>query len=109
MNDLANNNCIACNNLTPRLSAEEADHLLTQTQGWEIINGHHLFKKWGFENFIKPLKIVNAIAELAEKEGHHPNINFGWGFLEITIWTHAINGLSKNDFILAAKIDEVLY
>lgn len=103
--NLSNNNCEACNKLTPKLSSEQIFELQTQLQGWSVVKGHHLQKRWDFKNFAKPLKFVTVISELAEKEGHHPNISFGWGYVEVTIWTHAIDGLSRNDFILAAKID----
>ena len=104
---LSNDRCEACNNLTPTLSPLQILELQTQLQGWAIVDRHHLQKRWDFKNFAKPLKFVLAISELAEKEGHHPNINFGWGYVELTVWTHAINGLSRNDFILAAKIDNL--
>ena len=106
--NLSNDKCGSCNNLTPVLSPSQRLELQTQLQGWSIVEGHHLQKRWSFKNFAKPLKFVLAISELAEKEGHHPNINFGWGYVELTLWTHAINGLSRNDFVLAAKIDNLL-
>src|SRR3989344_7464252 len=99
MTDLSKNNCEACNNLTPKLSFSKIKELLSQLQGWNVVEEYHLQKRWKFQNFAKPLEFVTAISELSEKEGHNPNINFGWGYVEITIWTHAINGLSKNDFI----------
>ena len=108
MTELLNDKCEACNNLTPKLSPAQAHDLLGQLKEWTIIEDHHLTKRWEFKNFAKPLKLVNAIAELAEREGHHPNISFGWGYLEIKIWTHVIDGLSKNDFILATKIDNLI-
>ena len=66
-----------------------------------------LSKKFNFNNFIKSQKFVNKVAEISENEGHHPDISFGWGYAEIKITTHAIEGLSENDFILAAKIDQL--
>ena len=107
MTNLLQNMCEACNNLTPRLNDIEVAELLSKINGWDVIEGHHLYKRWTFRNFTKPLRLVLAISKLAEEEGHHPNISFGWGFIEVTIWTHVINGLSKNDFILAAKIDDI--
>ncbi len=108
MDDLLKNKCEACSGLTPKLTAEEITALLGQVSGWEVIEGHKLFRKWKFKDFAEALKTVNAIGSLAEKEGHHPDIKFGWGYLEITLYTHEVNGLSKNDFILAAKIDNLI-
>lgn len=105
--DLSNRNCEACNNLTPKLSSGQAIELLKQLSGWGIVEEYHLQKRWKFKNFADPLKFVLVVSGIAEKEGHHPDIKFGWGFVEITIWTHAIDGLSMNDFILAAKIDSL--
>ncbi len=105
MIDLSKSSCEACNKMTPKLSLDQAKELLGQLQEWKLDENNHLQKRWSFQNFMKPLKFVMAISEIAEKERHHPNINFGWGYVEVTIWTHAINGLSRNDFILAAKID----
>jgi len=109
MGDLVSSRCDACNNLTPKLTSEQIADFRKQVKDWKVVNDHHILKKWNFENFLKPLGFVNAVAEIAELEGHHPNINFSWGYVEITIWTHAIDGLSKNDFILAAKIDAITF
>jgi 4a-hydroxytetrahydrobiopterin dehydratase len=72
---------------------------------WEVVDEHHLKKTHSFPNFQQALALVNRIGEVAEAEGHHPDICFGWGRVEVTIYTHAIDGLSESDFILAAKID----
>ena len=69
---------------------------------------HTLEKKFKFKNFIKSQEFVNKVGEISEEEGHHPDIYFGWGYAKIKITTHAIEGLSENDFILAAKIDQIL-
>ena len=66
-----------------------------------------LSKKFKFEDFIKSQNFVNEVGKISEEEGHHPDISFGWGYAEIKITTHAIKGLSENDFILAAKIDKI--
>ena len=80
--------------------------------GWEITKDKNeiffLSKKFNFKNFLESQKFVNNVCIIAEKEGHHPDISFGWGYSEIKITTHAINGLSENDFILAAKIDQII-
>lgn len=78
---------------------------MEQLQGWNVIHEHHLQRDYKFTNFSDALRFVNRIGEIAEAEGHHPDIIFGWGYAEIKIWTHAIDGLSESDFILAAKID----
>jgi 4a-hydroxytetrahydrobiopterin dehydratase len=104
---LTENKCEACSGLTPKSTPEEIAQFLKQTPGWEVVNGHHMVKKLKFKNFAEALKAANDIGALAEAEGHHPNIRFGWGYLEATLYTHEIDGLSKNDFILAAKISAV--
>jgi 4a-hydroxytetrahydrobiopterin dehydratase len=78
-----------------------------QLSGWEVELEHHLKKNYGFSNFAEALKFVNRVGELAEEQGHHPDICFGWGKVEVTIWTHKIDGLTESDFILAAKIDKL--
>lgn len=105
MSELAQNKCEACSGLTPKSTPVEISGYLKEISGWEVVNGHHLLKKWKFKNFAEALKLVNAIGALAEEEGHHPDIRMGWGYLEVTMFTHEIDGLSKNDFILAAKIN----
>ncbi len=110
MIDLSNSKCEACNKLTPKLSLDQTKELLGQLQGWKLDENNHLQKRWSFKNFASSKKFVDAISEIAEapEVRHHPNITFGWGFVEVTTWTHAINGLSRNDFILAAKIDTIV-
>ena len=95
-----------CRGGVPPLTADEIKPLLNQLQGWEVVNEHHLRKVYRFSNFREALGFVNKVGELAEEQGHHPDICFGWGQAEITIWTHKINGLTESDFILAAKVDE---
>ncbi len=82
-----------------------------KVDGWEIIQNHKkvylLEKKFEFKNFLESQKFVNEVGKVSEEEGHHPDIIFGWGYAKINITTHAIEGLSENDFILAAKIDNI--
>ena len=87
------------------MAAERIAELIGEVPGWKAVENHHLVKEWKFRDFAEALKMVNAVGALAESEGHHPDIRFGWGYLEITTYTHAVKGLSRNDFILAAKID----
>jgi 4a-hydroxytetrahydrobiopterin dehydratase len=89
------------------MNGDEIRTMLDQLSGWEVINNHHLRKEFKFADFRETLDYVNRVGELAEGQGHHPDICFGWGKAEITIWTHKIDGLTESDFILAAKIDKV--
>jgi 4a-hydroxytetrahydrobiopterin dehydratase len=105
MNNLASRDCIPCRGGVPPLQAPEIKNLLGELDGWEVIEAHHLRKLFEFQNFGEALQFVNRVGELAEEQGHHPDISFGWGRAEISIWTHKIDGLTESDFILAAKID----
>jgi 4a-hydroxytetrahydrobiopterin dehydratase len=107
MSELSSKQCVPCRGGVPPLQGDEITKLLDQLSGWEVVNQHHLKKSYKFSNFRESLSFVNRVGELAEEQGHHPDLCFGWGFAEITIWTHKIDGLTESDFILAAKIDEV--
>lgn len=105
---LAQKDCVPCRGDVPPLKTEEIAHLLTQlNDSWQAINDHHLKKEFKFTDFRSALDFTNQVGEIAEKENHHPDIYLAWGKVEITIWTHKINGLSESDFILAAKISEI--
>lgn len=106
LNDLANRACVPCHGGVPKLAGEEIARLLPQLQEWEVIGEHHLKKSYKFPNFRQALEFVTRVGEVAEREGHHPDLRFGWGYCDIEIYTHAIDGLSESDFILAAKIDK---
>lgn len=105
MSDLANMSCVPCTAQTPALRGTEVSRLAEQVPGWEVVEGHHLVRRYGFRNFREALRFVNQVGEIAEEQGHHPEIIFGWGYAEVRVWTHAIDGLSENDFVLAAKVD----
>ena len=107
MSELASRQCVPCRGGVPPLTADEIRPLLSQLDGWQVVNEHHLRKEFKSANFREALAFVNRVGELAEEQGHHPDICFGWGKVEVTIWTHKINGLTESDFILAAKIDDV--
>jgi 4a-hydroxytetrahydrobiopterin dehydratase len=107
MSELSSKQCVPCRGGVPPLTADEIKPLLNQLQGWDVVDEHHLHKVYRFSNFREALAFVNRVGEIAEEQGHHPDICFGWGQAEITIWTHKINGLTESDFILAAKIDEI--
>jgi 4a-hydroxytetrahydrobiopterin dehydratase len=108
MNELASRECVPCRGGVPPLKGEEIKKLLSQVNSWEVINEHHLSKTYKFANFREAQTFVDRVGNLAEEQGHHPDICFGWGRAEITIWTHKIDGLTESDFILAAKIDALL-
>lgn len=97
--------CVPCMGGVPPLDSREAERLLAELDGWELVAAHHLKKRYAFTDFRAALDFVNRVGHLAEQEGHHPDINFGWGYAELTIWTHKIDGLTESDFILASKID----
>jgi 4a-hydroxytetrahydrobiopterin dehydratase len=105
MGDLASRDCVPCRGGVPPLKGDELTNLQTEITGWEVVNEHHLRKEFKFGDFEKTLEFVNRVGRLAEEQWHHPDICFGWGRAEITIWTHKIDGLTESDFILAAKID----
>ena len=105
MTDLAGRRCVPCHGGVPRLVGGQIEPLARQLPGWEVVAEHHLRRRYEFTNFGDALEFVNRVGEVAEREGHHPDVAFGWGYAVIEIHTHAIDGLSESDFILAAKID----
>jgi 4a-hydroxytetrahydrobiopterin dehydratase len=107
MSDLASKTCVPCRGGTPPLKGEELDDLWRQIPGWEVLEEHHLRRRFRFKNFREALDFVNRVGELAEEQGHHPDVRFGWGYAEVTVYTHKIDGLTESDFILAAKISEL--
>ena len=107
MSDLASKTCVPCRGGTPPLKGEELDDLRRQVPEWEVVEEHHLRRRFRFKNFREALGFVNRVGELAEEQGHHPNVTFGWGYAEVTVFTHKIDGLTTSDFILAAKINEL--
>ncbi len=108
MGNLASRECVPCRGGVPPLRGDEITNLLSQLESWEVIREHHLQKVFKFSNFRESLEFVNSVGDLAEEQGHHPDICFGWGRAEITIWTHKIDGLTESDFVLAAKIDQLI-
>ena len=107
MTDLASKKCIPCSGAVPALKGGEITPLLAQLDGWQAVDEHHLTKSYTFPNFVEALAYVNKVGDVAEAEGHHPDIYFTWGKVRIDIMTHAIDGLSESDFILAAKVDQI--
>ena len=111
MSDLANKKCIPCEGNIPPFSADEIHKYLKKVDGWDVKSNQdksfYLIKEFTFKNFIESQSFVNKIGDIAEKENHHPDISFGWGYCKVKIFTHAIKGLAESDFILAAKIDKI--
>ena len=107
MADLAQRECVPCRGGVPPMKGDEIQGLSAQLPEWQVVNEHHLRKAYQFKDFAETLDFVNRVGKLAEEQGHHPDICFGWGKAEITIWTHKIDGLTESDFVLAAKIDKV--
>ena len=106
MNDLAQKKCVPCEGGVPPLGKAEVERLLYQVSGWSL-SGKWITKEFKFKNFVAAMKFVNRAGDLAEAEGHHPDIHIHYNRVRFDIWTHAIDGLSENDFILAAKIDSL--
>ena len=111
MSDLLNKKCLPCEGGVMPFDTSEIHKYQKKVDGWDVLKGEEeiffLSKKFNFENFLKSQDFVNKVGKISEQEGHHPDIAFGWGYAEIKVTTHAIKGLSENDFILAAKIDEI--
>jgi 4a-hydroxytetrahydrobiopterin dehydratase len=104
---LADKHCVPCKGGTPPLKGKQLDDLHREISEWDVVNEHHLKRTFKFPDFVQALAFVNKVGEVAEKEGHHPDILLSWGKAEVTTWTHSIDGLSEGDFILAAKIDKI--
>ena len=111
MSDLTEKKCMPCEGGVLPFDTSEIHKYQKKVDGWDIIKGEEefffLLKKFKFDNFLKSQEFVNEVGKISEEEGHHPDISFGWGYAEIKVTTHAIKGLSENDFILAAKIDKI--
>lgn len=107
-NSLSEKKCVACDGGMAALSTDEIQHLLRQLkQEWKINKEGHLWRNFEFKDFALAMKFANHVAEIAEAEGHHPDLHISWGRCGVEIWTHKINGLTESDFILAAKIDKI--
>ena len=107
MSNLADKQCVPCQGGIPPMKEEEISKYLKKVKNWEVIENHQIKKKFKFKDFKSALKFVNEVGEIAEEEDHHPNICFTWGEVIIEIYTHKIDGLHENDFILASKIDGI--
>ncbi|MBK6690065.1 MAG: 4a-hydroxytetrahydrobiopterin dehydratase [Deltaproteobacteria bacterium] len=103
---LSEKSCVPCRGDVPPLPPSEVEGLLLELPAWSLVDGH-LYRRFDFPDFTSALALLNQVAALAEVEGHHPDLLLAWGRLEVTIFTHAINGLTESDFVLAAKIDRL--
>jgi 4a-hydroxytetrahydrobiopterin dehydratase len=104
---LADKECVPCKGGVPALRGAMLETLKSELPGWEVVNEHHLHKAYAFPDFKTALAFVNRAGAIAEEQGHHPDLLLGWGKVEITIFTHKIDGLTESDFILAAKFDRI--
>ncbi len=110
MAELATKTCVPCRGGVPPLQGEELDNLynqLPQWAHWKVINQHHITRTFVFPDFKQALDFVNRVGAVAEEQGHHPDILLTWGKVEITLWTHKVDGLTESDFIMAAKIEQL--
>ena len=112
MSELAKKKCLPCEGGLPPLNIAEIHKYQKKVDGWDVKPNENkiyfLEKQFKFKNFFDSQKFVNEVGKISENESHHPDILFGWGYAKIKITTHAIEGLSENDFILAAKIDKII-
>ena len=105
---LDSKHCEPCKGGIPPLEEEQARSLLEQTPKWALIDdATKIRRRFAFDNFVESLDFVNGVGQLAEEEGHHPDITFGWGYAEVILYSHKIGGLHENDFIMAAKINQL--
>jgi 4a-hydroxytetrahydrobiopterin dehydratase len=111
MNDLLKKKCVPCEGGVIPFDISDIHKYQKKIDGWDVVkNNKEMFfleKNFNFTNFLESQKFVTCVGQISEEEGHHPDITFGWGYAKIEISTHAIKGLSENDFILAAKIDQI--
>ena len=106
--ELKNQKCQACSGNTPKFDEKQISDNLSKLNSWSVNDEQKMiYKKFNFKTFKQALNFTNKVGEIADLEGHHPDISLGWGYSLIMLHTHAIQGLSINDFIIAAKIDEI--
>lgn len=107
--DLTKKHCVPCEGGDPPLSDSGENELKVQVPDWSLIRDgtHQLRKQFNFQNFKESMAFVNKVADLAESEGHHPDIKIVWNKVQLDLFTHAVGGLSENDFIMAVKINRI--
>ena len=107
--DLTTKTCVPCRGGVPPLTPDAAARYLGEAPGWQLLeSATRIERRLRFGNFAETLAFVNKVAELAEAEGHHPDISFGWGYCTVVFYTHKIKGLHENDFIMVAKVNELV-
>ncbi len=108
--ELAAKSCVPCRGGVPPLAGAALEELLARLgpNGWRVVAGHHLEKRYDFPDFARALAFVDRAGAIAEAEGHHPDLHLSWGKVVVEIWTHKIDGLTESDFVLAAKLDAAL-
>jgi 4a-hydroxytetrahydrobiopterin dehydratase len=104
--DLASRHCVPCDGSVPKLGPGDVDVLAAQLPGWRVAD-QRLHGRFVFDDFVRAMGFVNRMADVAESEGHHPDFTVHYREVDVVVWTHAVGGLTENDFILAAKIDAV--
>jgi 4a-hydroxytetrahydrobiopterin dehydratase len=109
MSELASKSCVPCKGGVPPLKGDALKAIAAELGGgWRVVDEHHIEKEYRFRNFREALAFTRRVGEIAEKEGHHPDIHLAWGKVRLEIRTHKINGLTESDFVLAAKADRAL-
>ncbi len=109
MSALAEKECVPCKGGVAPLKGQDLARMAWELNGnWRVVNEHHLEKEYKFDDFRQALAFTNRVGELAESQGHHPDIYLAWGKVKLTVWTHKVDGLTESDFILAAKADKLV-
>jgi len=108
MSALADKDCVPCKGGVPPMDAAQIERFLTQVEGWQAVDGHHLTKTYKFKDFAGALGFVDRVGAMAEEQWHHPDVYLAWGTVRIDIWTHKIDGLTESDFVFAAKCDTLV-
>ncbi len=108
MSALAEKTCVPCREGTAPLKGKQLQSLMQDlARGWRVVEEHHLEREFKFPDFKQALAFTNQIGDLAESQGHHPDIQLSWGKVVVTLWTHKVSGLTESDFVMAAKIDQL--
>lgn len=106
--ELANRNCVPCEGGVPPLAPETVAKMIAALDGWQLDGGTAIRRRFTFKGFAKAVELANLAAWLGNRQGHHPDITFGWGYCEVRFTTHTAGGLTENDFICAARLDALL-
>ena len=107
--ELAQKKCVPCRGGTPPLTADEVKEYLAAVPQWTVsADGKRISRTFTFKDFVQAMQFVNKVADVAEEQGHHPDIHIHWNKVELVLWTHAIGGLHENDFVMAARTDRLV-